>query len=516
MGDDREWSVRDVLSVVEDGRSVALTPDDVRRRRIQQSAQIVREHLRNDGTVYGVNTGFGDSQSRRIPEDRLDELPANLVRYHGCGSGDALPPDVSHSALLIRLITLARSYSGVRLDLLETMCDYVNHPLIPVIPREGSVGASGDLTPLSYVAAVLQGDRDLWQEGEARPADEVLEQTDVDPLTLAPKEALALMNGTSVMTALMTHAVVRAGYLAGLIARATAMTSVALRGNPRHFHARLFELKPHPGQARAADWIRRCLPDPDGTDAPPCEDGSQDRYSLRCAPHIIGVLSDALRWIYPQLETEINGVDDNPIVDPEEETIHHGGNFYGGHVGFAADSLKNAVANLSDLADRELASLVDPKFNRGLPADLVGVEAPDRPLHHGFKALQIATSSWAAEALKLTVPSGVFSRSTESHNQDKVSMGTHGARDAIRILELTEQATAALLMGATQGLDLRERAQELDPAALPDPLRETHAQVRERVDFVTRDRRLDGDLETLTGAIRARAIPVDLDPRSPA
>ncbi len=516
MGGGREWSVRDVLSVVEDDRPVALTPDDARRKQLRRSANIVREHLGNGGTVYGVNTGFGDSQTHRIPDDRLEELPGNLVRYHGCGSGDPLPPNVSRSALLIRLITLARAHSGVRLELLETMCDYVNHPLIPVIPREGSVGASGDLTPLSYVAAALQGERRLWDDGEPRPAEDVLDGTDVDPLSLAPKEGLALMNGTSVMTALMTHGVVRAAYLAGLLARATAMASVALRGNPRHFHSRLFELKPHPGQARAADWIRRCLPDPDEKDVPASEDGSQDRYSLRCAPHVLGVLCDALRWIYPQLETEINGVDDNPIVDPDDGSIHHGGNFYGGHVGFAADSLKNAVANLSDLADRQLASLVDPRFNRGLPGDLVGVDPPDRPLHHGFKGLQISTSSWAAEALKLTMPASVFSRSTESHNQDKVSMGTHGARDAIRILELTEQSAAALLMGAAQGLDLRERAGELDPSALPEALRATHRAVRSRVDFLDRDRPLDRDLQDVTEAIRARAIPVDVDVYDPS
>lgn len=505
VGDGRTWSIDDVLSVIDDTCSVRLTEDRDRRRRLNRSAEMIREHTNDGRTVYGVNTGFGASQTRTIPSDRLNELPDNLVRYHGCGTGKPLAPEIALTTLLLRLITLARSHSGVRPTVLETMCDFLNHGLAPVIPEEGSVGASGDLTPLSYVAAVLQGDRSVWYDDEQHPTDEVLDRLDVEPVNLAPGEALALMNGTSMMTAVLCHAIDRARYLARLTCRVTALSVVALRGNTEHFHPRLFELKPHPGQARVARGIRRCLPEDPDTDV----SRSQDRYSLRCAPHIIGVLADALDWIEDDVETEINGVDDNPVVDPEEEEILHGGNFYGGHVGFAADSLKNAVANLSDLMDRQLASLVDPRRNRGLPANLTGVGPEDRPLHHGFKALQIATSAWTAEALKLTMPSSVFSRSTESHNQDKVSMGSIGARDALRVLELTEQSVAAALMGGVQGLDLRQREDVLTVDNLPDPLVSTVEAVRNIVPFLAEDRPLDEDVNRLVAGIRSRAIPVE-------
>jgi histidine ammonia-lyase len=229
----------------------------------------------------------------------------------------------------------------------------------------------------------------------------------------------------------------------------------------------------------------------------------QDRYSIRCAPHVIGVLVDALPWLRDYIENELNSANDNPIIDGAGERVLHGGHFYGGHIAFAMDSMKNAVANLADLLDRQMALLVDARYSNGLPANLSGVEGPRAAINHGLKALQISAAAWTAEALKLTMPASVFSRSTECHNQDKVSMGTIAARDCLRILELTEQVTAALLITVRQAAWWRAR---LNPSRTPGaPLREMLDALGADVTVVEEDRRLEPDLRLLLERMRARA-----------
>jgi histidine ammonia-lyase len=385
--------------------------------------------------------------------------------------------------------------------LLERLADLINHRVLPRIPSEGSVGASGDLTPLSYVAAALAGDRQVWHDGRVRPTAEAFAEFAIAPLTLQPKEGLAVMNGTAAMTGLACLALRRAEYLCRLSARITSLLALALRGNPHHFDPLLFAVKPHPGQNGIAAWIHGDL---NCAAAPRQSSRLQDRYSLRCAPHVIGVAADALPWLTGFVENELNSANDNPIIDAEDEHVLHGGHFYGGHIAFAMDSLKNAVANLADLLDRQLAQLVDPKFNNGLPANLSGATGARAPLNHGFKAVQIGASAWTAEALKLTMPASVFSRSTECHNQDKVSMGTIAARDCLRVLELTEQVAAAGLLACWQGVPLRLRAGELDGAQLSAPLRNMLDAVAADFELLVEDRALESDLRATIEAIRQR------------
>jgi len=311
----------------------------------------------------------------------------------------------------------------------------------------------------------------------------------IKPLTLKPKEGLAIMNGTAAMTGIACLAYQRAEYLSHLTTRITSLASVALNGNAYHFDEKLFSVKPHPGQNRIAERIRADLQLQDS--APRNDTRLQDRYSLRCAPHVIGVLEDSLPWLRQFIENELNSANDNPIIDAEGEHVLHGGHFYGGHIAFAMDSLKTAVANLADLMDRQMAQLMDPKFNHGLPANLSGATGEQALLNHGFKALQIAVSAWTAEALKLTMPASVFSRSTECHNQDKVSMGTIAARDCIRILELTEQVAVAVLFAVVQGVELRGNLDGLSPA-----LQNTVKQLREHNAFLNTDRTLEQELRS--------------------
>ncbi len=499
-------TIEGVVQVASGRRAVGLSRDPAFRERIARGALFLKQTLDQGGTVYGVNTGYGDSCVVEIPPHLVAELPAHLVRYHGCGSGELFDEAQTLAVLVARLCSLARGFSGVRWELLERLEELINRRILPCIPAEGSVGASGDLTPLSYVAATLIGEREVRYRGNVRPAAEVLREAGLAPLELAPKEGLAVMNGTAVMTGLAALAWSRAEYLSRLAARLTATAALAMRNNRAHFDPRLFALKPHAGQNEAAAWIHGDMTLAD--EAAGAGARLQDRYSIRCAPHVIGVLRDALTWLRRDIENELNSANDNPIVDPDERLILHGGHFYGGHIAFAMDALKAAVASIADLLDRQLALLVDAKFNSGLPQNLSGASAERAAINHGFKAVQIAASAWTAEALKLTMPAASFSRSTESHNQDKVSMGSIAARDCLRVLALTEQVAAAQLLATRQALLLRRRQGELEAAALCGAMRAFVESVAPYFDFLDEDHRLDGTLARAADAIRAQAWPL--------
>lgn len=483
-------SIEDVLDI-SNGTTVELNTDLEFKGKIQRGSLFLEKLLKEDGVIYGVTTGYGDSCTVAIPPELVNQLPLHLTRFHGCGLGENLSHQQSRAVLATRLCSLSQGVSGVSMELLEQLQILINNDIAPRIPQEGSVGASGDLTPLSYVAATLIGEREVLYKGDIRPTADVFNELGISPITLRPKEGLALMNGTSVMTALACLAFKRAEYLAELSSRITAMVSVALKGNSFHFDKALFEVKPHPGQQLVASWIRDDLQ----VSAPPRNsDRLQDRYSLRCAPHVIGALQDSLPWLRQLIENELNSANDNPIIDGENERVLHGGHFYGGHIAMAMDTLKVAVANIADLLDRQMAQLMDVKFNNGLPSNISGSTDQNAPINHGFKAVQIGISAWTAEALKHTMPASVFSRSTECHNQDKVSMGTIAARDCLRVLQLTEQATAASLIASSQAIQIRLRNNELNDNELSEPLKIMMQSLKEEFDFITEDRPLENDL----------------------
>jgi histidine ammonia-lyase len=352
--------------------------------------------------------------------------------------GNYFDEETTRAIMTVRLNTLAQGFSGVSYALLKIIMTFLQNDILPLIPQEGSVGASGDLTPLSYLAGAVIGERDVLYKGERRPSKDVMAELGITPHRFRPKEAIAIMNGTAVMNAVACMAFSRAEYLADLSCRITAMNTIAMKGNAYHFYERLFAVKPHPGLVTAAKKMRDAMNLEVEKNVIP--EKIQDPYSLRCAPHIVGVFYDSEPLLRQLIEIEMNSANDNPIVDPETKNIFHGGHFYGGHICLAMDTLKNIVANFADLLDRQLATVVDIKFNRNLPPNLTG--SHEFALNHGFKAVQIGVSAWTAEALHNTMPMSVFSRSTECHNQDKVSMGTIASRDCIRVIELTEQVAA--------------------------------------------------------------------------
>jgi len=493
-------TIEDVVDIAYRKKSIRLSDSADFAKKINAGADFLDSELKKLGGIYGVTTGYGDSCGKSVPADRYYELPLRLTRFHGCGMGEYFDEPTTRAIIAVRLNTLACGYSGVSMDLLKAMEQLLVNDILPLIPEEGSVGASGDLTPLSYVAGALVGERRVRFHGEIREAKDVLAELGLPVVRLRPKEGLAMMNGTGVMNAVACLAFSRAEYLSSLACRITAMNSIALKGNAYHFSKRLFDMKPHPGMAIVAGKIRKDLEEIPETGIVP--ERIQDAYSIRCAPHVIGIFFEAAPLFRSLIETEMNSANDNPLIDPETSSIYHGGHFYGGHICFAMDSLKNIVANISDLLDRQLELLVDEKFNRGLPPNLSGSDE-GYSFNHGFKAVQIAVSSWTAEALKGTMPASVFSRSTECHNQDKVSMGTIASRDCIRVLELSEQVLSACLLASVQALRLRIARSEIDAARIK-PLKDLIDQVSASFAFLAADRQLEGDLRATLAAIREK------------
>jgi histidine ammonia-lyase len=491
-------SLDEILSVAKSKRRVRIGADGAFVRRMERSQVMLSEAIERDIPVYGVTTGYGKSCGKRLPKDKvLRQNGASPLHFHGCGTGEPLGIEETRSAMLCRLLCLARGYSGVSLPLLEQIAAFLNCGITPVVPCEGSVGASGDLTPMSYVAAALAGDREVFYRGKRMSAADAVKRAKLTPYAFRMKEHLSMMNGTSAMTGIAVTAVERAGRILDAAVCATALTVHALKGKAHHFHPVIGQVKPFPGQIRIARKLTHLLSTQ--ADLSNLEENSpeslQDPYSIRCTPQIAGVLDDALRWISDWVTTEANSSNDNPIFDPETGLPLMSGNFYGGHMAFAMDALKSAVASIADMSDRQVTLLVTPQYNRGLPADLVGVAGEEAFFHYGFKAMSLSASALAAEALKNCTPAGAFSRSTESHNQDKVSMGTIAARDAARICSLTERVAAIHLIAAAQACELRGNIR------LRPRLESLLKGVREIVAALREDRPMDKDIQRMVQAI---------------
>jgi histidine ammonia-lyase/phenylalanine ammonia-lyase len=481
--------------------------------RIERSVALRDALIATRQPIYGVTTGFGDRNIEHISPSNAVELQRNLIRYHLVGSGPVAPPEVVRATMLVRANCLAQGYSGVRREVIALLLDCVSADILPVIPERGSVGASGDLVPLCYLASLLVGEGEADHAGQRVPASVALRRAGLRPVILQPKEALGLINGTSFMSGFAVVAAADAAELAVVAEVCTALAVEALCGNRSHYADAIHARKPHPGQVHTAGTVHALLSGSrlcrdhhqvlaDNSDLGDrghrrLEHPIQDRYSLRCSPHVVGVLRDTLDWVDRWLAVEINSTNDNPLFDPDTGSVHNGGNFYGGHVGQAMDSLKVAVASVGDLLDRQLALIVDARYSNGLPPGLVATQSG---LHHGFKGAQIACSALVAEALKLGTPATAFSRSTEAHNQDKVSMGTIAARDCRSTVELVREATALHLAALCQAADLRGADR------LGTGTRAAYEVVRKHVGFVDRDRRLDGELAALSQALRDGAM----------
>ncbi len=471
------------LDVALDGARVVLSSAAIWRRVMDRSRRQL-ERMLDDGTcVYGVSTGVGNSSDHMVGRDRMSAHARDVMQQHGCGVGEPFSVVEARAIVFARMVTLAKGFSGVRVSLIEAMSRVLNHGIAPVIPRFGSVGASGDLTPLSYVAAAVGGEREVFHRGRVVGAKQALRAAGLAPFQFAPKETLAVMNGTSVMTAVGILATARLEAVIEATERASALAVEILSGRSQAFDPRIHAAKPHPGQMESARRIERALTGSRLID-PPAATGRavQDRYSLRCSPHAIGAARDAVAWAKQVLEIELNSANDNPLVVPDSDEPLFGGNFFGGHPALAMDLVKMAAASIADLADRQFALLVDRHENMGLPETLVAYGGC------GVKGLQMTCSALTALAVQRAAPDSVLSRSTECANQDKVSMGLNAAVNASEAVGYLVNAVACELIALSNAAALR------DERLISRAGRGVLAEVRVLSPVLTEDRPLDRDI----------------------
>jgi histidine ammonia-lyase len=467
------------LRAVWDGAPVALA--DQAWAAIDASAAAIGRILEGGRTVYGVNTGFGILAQTRIPDERLAELQRNLILSHSCGLGDALDPRIVRLAMILKAVGLARGHSGVRRELVERILALAAAGALPVIPGQGSVGASGDLAPLAHMGAALLGEGDMILGGERLHASEALRYLDLEPLTLGPKEGLALINGTQVSTAIALDVLFSAERIFASALVAGALSTDALKGTDVPFDPRIHEARGQPGQIAVAKVLRDLLEGSAIRHSHDDCDRVQDPYSFRCQPQVMGAALDLIRNAAKTLEIEANAVSDNPLLFGDEALS--GGNFHAQPVAFAADIMALALCEIGSLSERRIAVLVDPKLS-GLPAFLI----EDSGVNSGFMILQVTAAALVSENKSLAYPASVDSIPTSAGQEDHVSMATHGALKARRIARNAAGVVGIELLAAAQGADFHA------PLTSSAPLERARTAIRASVPHHDCDRYLAGDV----------------------
>lgn len=424
------------------------------RERIRRARTVVDDIARGGDAapaVYGVNTGFGFLADVRISADEIRLLQRNLIRSHAAGVGPPLSTEVVRAMMLLRAEVLAIGHSGVRVEVAELLLAMLNRGVHPVIPSQGSVGASGDLAPLAHLALVLMGEGSAEVEGQILPGEEALARAGLAPVQFAAKEGLSLVNGTQLMTgmgALSVHDAEQAALIADI---GGALSLEALKGTPRAFDPRIHAVRPHPGQIASAANLARLLAGSDIVESHRDCGKVQDPYSLRCMPQVHGATRDALGYARAVLEREARSATDNPLVFPEENEMISGGNFHGQPVALALDFAAIAVAELANIAERRIEQLVNPHLSSGLPAFL----APHSGLNSGFMMAQVTAAALVSENKILAHPASVDSIPSSAGREDHVSMGVHAAWKLRRIVDNVTNVLAIELLCAAQGIHLR-------------------------------------------------------------
>jgi histidine ammonia-lyase len=467
---------------------------------IAAAADNVGRIVASGDTVYGVNTGFGLLAQTRIAADRLEELQRNLILSHSCGLGEALEPRIVRLILALKAVGLGRGHSGVRPAIVERLLALLESDALPVVPSQGSVGASGDLAPLAHLAAPLIGEGALRIGGETLPARAALARLGLEPLVLGPKEGLALINGTQVSTAIALDVrfIAERVFGAGLIAG--AMSVDALKGTDAAFDPRIHEARGQPGQIAAAAALRALLADSEIRHSHDDCPKVQDPYSFRCQPQVMGACLDLLGQAARTLTIEANAVTDNPLLFGEEALS--GGNFHAEPVAFAADMLAMALCEIGSISERRTAVLVDPKMS-GLPPFLVR----ESGINSGFMIAQVTAAALVSENKSLAFPASVDTIPTSAGQEDHVSMATHGALKARRIAGNAAGVVGIELLAAAQGLDFHA------PLASSPAIDAVRARIRERVPHLESDRFLADDLAWAKENVLAGTLSAEVEKR---
>jgi len=437
-----------------------ISLDDEVKRNIQNSRSIVEEILKSDRAIYGVNTGFGKFSEIRISNEKVEELQKRLVYSHAAGTGQPINKDIVRLIMLLKIKSLSYGHSGCRIQIVNQLIKMLNNNILPVIPKKGSVGASGDLAPLAHLALVLMGKGSAyvpkikskgmieWIEAGGK---EALEKYKIKPMALKAKEGLAILNGTQVSTAYGIWAFLRAANLTKVADIIGAITLEALLGTVTPFDARIQKLRSHPGQKSVAANIRKILAgSPVVASHKSDDDRVQDAYSLRCIPQVHGAVRDALQYVEEVLIREMNSVTDNPLIFPDTRDVVSGGNFHAAPVGYACDLMAIVLADMTNISERRIEHMQDPNVSL-----LPGFLTRSGGLNSGFMIAHVTAAALASENKVLAHPASVDSIPTSANKEDHVSMATHAARKALEISENLEDVLAIELISACQALDLR-------------------------------------------------------------
>ena len=456
------------------------------RTAVVRSKAYVDQFLARGDTAYGVNTGFGQLATIAIDESELKPLQKNLIRSHAVGVGEPLPDSVVRLAMVMKVVALARGYSGVRPQLIDALCGLISHGICPIVPSRGSVGASGDLAPLAHIARALIGEGDASCNGEIVSASDALDRAQLQPLELAPKEGLALLNGTQVSTALALAALFRAEHILSASVIAGAMSADAVKGSDTPFDERVHRVRGHRGQLDVGALLRRLMKGSEIRASHLSCSRVQDPYSIRCQPQVIGACLGVLRHAADVLQTEANGVTDNPLVFADSDAILSGGNFHAEPVALVADYIALSVAEIGSLSERRIALLIDSNLSE-LPAFLV----EDCGLCSGFMSAQVTAAALVSENKSLAHPASVDSIPTSANQEDHVSMATFAARRLHDMLDNVAHIVAIELLAAAQGIEFRR------PMKSSAPLENALKRVRAVSERYSLDRSLSTEIDSL-------------------
>lgn len=481
------------ISVVRDGEEAALGAQS--RERVEASRAFIEKLVAQDTAVYGVNTGFGKFQNVRIARDQLLELQRNLILSHAIGVGKPFATEVVRGMLLLRAASLAHGHSGVRPRLIELLLAFLRHRVHPIVPSQGSVGASGDLAPLAHLALALIGEGEVEFRGETQPSAGVLAELGLEPLVLEAKEGLALINGTQAMGSQLALLVADARTLLSTADIAAAMSVEALKASHAPFEEAVARIRPHAGALRVSGNMGRLLADSAIRESHADCDKVQDAYSLRTVPQVHGAVRDAMAHVTATLEVELNAVTDNPLVFAEEERVISGGNFHGEPLALAADYAGIALAELANISERRIEQMLNPALS-GLPAFL----ASQGGLNSGLMISQYTAAALVSENKVLAHPASVDSIPTSANQEDHVSMGTHACRKAREIFENVLWVMAIELASAAQALDFSH------PLRPGRGVAAVHARIRADIPHLERDLYFKPDLERLRDLVRSGEI----------
>jgi len=476
--------------------------------KVTKTRKTLEKMVKENQIIYGVNTGFGALSNIKIAPQYMDELQTNLIRSHSTGVGQPLSTEVVRALMLLRANTLAKGYSGVRLETLETLMEMLNKKVHPVIPAKGSVGASGDLTPLSHMILVLMGEGKAEYKGQVMSGKEAMDKAGIKPIKLKFKEGVALNNGTQLMTAIAALTVYDAENLLRATEIAAALSLEALRGVSDAFNEKIHMVRPHTGQNITAANIRKLINGSKlvqtGKEAINNKQRPHDPYSLRCIPQVLGAARDAITYVRKIVEIEINSATDNPLVFAEDGICFSGGNFHGQPISLAMDLLGMALAIVGNMSERRTAMLLDEKMNNGLPAFLASSKTK-AGLNSGLMTVQYTTAALASENKILAHPACVDSIPTSANFEDFVSMGVTAAEKAMQILENTEYIVAVELLSAAQAIEFRGSEN------LGKGTKTAYTSIRKTVARVTEDRALSEDIEKIKQMIRQKIIVKEVE-----